>query len=53
MAYEAPGLAQIGKAQEVIRGTYDFGADIDGHNIIGEFEFLSDESSETIVATNS
>ena len=53
MTYEAPSLAQVGKAEEVIRGTYEIGTDIDGHSFIGEFEFLNDDSLESAGATNS
>ena len=46
MTYEAPALTQIGKAEEVIRGMVDLGSDIDGHQFINEFEFLSDDDAE-------
>ena len=47
MTYEAPALTKVGKAEEVIRGQYDVGNDLDGHYLFTDFEFLSDDDAET------
>jgi hypothetical protein len=42
MKYEAPALTQIGKAEVVIRGQFDWGSDVDSNYWLPELEFLCD-----------
>jgi len=43
MTYEAPALTKVGKAEEVIRGQFDLGSDIDTNYWLPDQEFLSDD----------
>ena len=47
MKYEAPALSQVGKVEEVIRGQYDWGNDIDTNYWLPELEFLSDDEMDS------
>jgi hypothetical protein len=49
MKYEAPVLTHVGKAEDVIRGLVDLGADLDGRIFVGEFEFLNDEETGSVI----
>jgi hypothetical protein len=47
MKYETPALTKVGKAEEVIRGQFDVGNDIDGFYFFTGFEFLSDDEADS------
>ena len=44
--YEKPKLVQVGDVEEVVLGVFPTGGDLDGNQIIIDFEFGDDEVSE-------